>query len=125
IEAAPHNCVNRLSIACLFAIVLTTVQIQSTFAQGRGAAPGNAEVPAEITNRNIEIQRIIERSNGYFQSGEVNFRDGNFEKARREYDRAIDIVLESGIGVRSDARLQQYYQNLVDQIFQRQIALLS
>ncbi|HKX26103.1 MAG TPA: lytic transglycosylase domain-containing protein, partial [Blastocatellia bacterium] len=82
-------------------------------------------MPAEVSNRNAEIQRIIERSNGYFQSGEANFRDGNYEKARREYDRAIDLVLESGLGVRTDARLQQYYQNLVDLIFQRQMALLS
>ncbi|HMV84814.1 MAG TPA: transglycosylase SLT domain-containing protein [Blastocatellia bacterium] len=68
---------------------------------------------------------MIERSSGYFHSGEANFKDGNFDKARRDYDRAIDIVLESGIDVRSDARLQQHYQALVDNIFRRQMTLLS
>jgi membrane-bound lytic murein transglycosylase D len=71
------------------------------------------------------VQRVIERSNSYFQSGEANFKDGNFEKARREYDRAVDIVLEAGLDVRGDARLQQHYQNLVEHIFQRQMTLLS
>src|SRR5262249_12732479 len=32
--------------------------------------------------------------------------------------------LEAGIDVRSDARLQQHYQNLVEQIFQRQMTLM-
>ncbi|MCI0525099.1 MAG: lytic transglycosylase domain-containing protein, partial [Acidobacteria bacterium] len=67
---------------------------------------------------------MIERSNSYFQSGEVNFKDGNFDKARREYDKAVDIVLEAGVDVRGDARLQQHYQNLVEHIFRRQMTLM-
>lgn len=84
----------------------------------------SADTPVEQSPRYQEIQRVIERSNSYFQSAEVNFKDGNFEKARREYDKAVDIVLESGIDVRSDARLQQHYQNLVEHIFQRQMTLM-
>jgi membrane-bound lytic murein transglycosylase D len=90
------------------------------YAQVRGG-----ETPAAFSQRYTEIQRVIERSNSYFQSGEANFKDGNFDKARREYDRAVDLVLESGIDVRSDARLQQHYQNLVNHIFQRQMTLLT
>ncbi|MCI0337743.1 MAG: LysM peptidoglycan-binding domain-containing protein [Acidobacteria bacterium] len=115
----------RLLAASLCAVALITSLISSAFAQGRGAASNNSEIPAEIAIRNLEIQRVIERSGGYFQSAEVNFKDGNFDKARREYDRAIDIVLESGLDVRSDSRLLQHYQGLVDQIFQRQMTLLS
>ncbi|MFN0086011.1 MAG: transglycosylase SLT domain-containing protein [Blastocatellia bacterium] len=88
-------------------------------------APSFGQGVADLTQRSGDIQRVIERSNSYFQSGEVNFKDGNFDKARREYDRAIDIVLESGVDIRADARLQQHYNNLVDHIFQRQMTLLS
>jgi len=85
----------------------------------------NPDITAEQSQRNLEIQRVIERSIGYFQSAEVSFKDGNFDKARREYDRAVDTVLEAGIDVRSDARLQQHYQNLVERIFQRQMTLMA
>jgi hypothetical protein len=95
----------------------------NSFAQGRGAASNGSDV--SIDPRSAEIHRVIDRSTGYFASGEANFKDGNFEKARREYDRSIDIVLESGIDVRSDARLQQHYQALVDNVFRRQMTLLS
>ncbi|HZF39554.1 MAG TPA: transglycosylase SLT domain-containing protein [Blastocatellia bacterium] len=68
---------------------------------------------------------MIERSNSYFQTAEVSFKDGNFDRARREYDRAVDTVLEAGIDVRSDSRLHQHYQNLVERIFQRQMTLMA
>lgn len=84
-----------------------------------------AQAPADTAIRNQEAQRVIERSNTYFQSGEANFKDGNYDRARREYDRAIDIVLESGLDIRNDARLQEHYKGLVDQIYQRQMTLLS
>ncbi|MFN0109558.1 MAG: transglycosylase SLT domain-containing protein [Blastocatellia bacterium] len=104
-------------------LALTPCLFIDSFAQGHGASSNGTETTFD--HRYAEIQRVIDRSTGYFQSAEVNFKDGNFEKARREYDRAIDIVLESGIDVRSDARLQQHFQTLVDNIFRRQMTLLS
>ncbi|MBO0725546.1 MAG: lytic transglycosylase domain-containing protein, partial [Blastocatellia bacterium] len=68
---------------------------------------------------------MIERSNGYFQAAEASFKDGNFDKARRDYDRAVDVVLEAGIDVRSDPRLYQHYQNLIERIYQRQMTLMA
>ncbi len=109
--------------ACFLSLALTPCLIITSFAQGRGGASNGNETTFD--HRSTEIQRVIDRSTSYFQSAEVNFKDGNFEKARREYDRALDIVLESGIDVRTDARLQQYYQTLVDNVFRRQMTLLS
>ena len=108
-----------LFVACL-CVAFPPFLATSSFAQGRGS-----DNPADISRTSNDIQRVIERSNGYFQSGEANFKDGNFDKARREYDRALDIVLESGIDVRGDTRLQQHYQNLIEHIFQRQMTLLT
>ncbi|MEP7341473.1 MAG: transglycosylase SLT domain-containing protein [Acidobacteriota bacterium] len=109
--------------ACLLSVVLISCLFPKSFAQGRGAASNGSDV--SLDPRSAEIHRVIDRSTGYFASGEANFKDGNFDKARREYDRSIDIVLESGIDVRSDARLQQHYQALVDNVFRRQMTLLS
>src|SRR5262249_8292113 len=85
----------------------------------------NADITAEQSHRSLEIQRVIERSTGHFQAAEASFKDGNFDKARREYDRAVDTVLEAGIDVRSDPRLYQHYQNLIERIYQRQMTLMA
>jgi membrane-bound lytic murein transglycosylase D len=111
-----------LLTGCLSLALIYCLHTSPVYAQGRGA---NTDITAEQSHRNQEIQRVIDRSNGYFQSAEVSFKDGNFDKARREYDRAVDTVLEAGIDVRSDARLQQHYQNLVERIFQRQMTLMA
>src|SRR5262245_3270884 len=107
-----------LLTGCLSLALISSLHTSNAYAQGLGANQDAASA------RNLEIQRVIERSNSYFQSAEVNFKDGNFDKARREYDKAVDIVLEAGIDVRSDARMQQHYQNLVEHIFQRQMTLM-
>jgi len=111
-----------LLTGCLSLALISYLPASPVYAQGRGTA--NADISVDQSHRNSEIQRVIERSNSYFQSAEVNFKDGNFDKARREYDKAVDIVLEAGVDVRNDARLQQHYQNLVEHIFQRQMTLM-
>ncbi len=108
--------------ASLLVALIPCLNSSVVCAQARGVA---AEIPADVSHRNSEIQRVIDRSNSFFQSAEVNFKDGNFDKARREYDKSVDIVLESGVDVRSDARLQQHYQNLIEIIFQRQMTLMA
>jgi membrane-bound lytic murein transglycosylase D len=69
-----------------------------------------------------DVQRVIDRSNEQFQRGEEAFQAGNFEQSRRAYDKAVDLVLESGV---VDPQLQDYYRRLVDRIYQRQIGLLK
>lgn len=118
----------NLVTACFCTVALTAILLAPVSAQIRG--PGaysdtNSDIKNDVSTRSREIQRVIERSTGYFQSGEVNFKDGNFEKARREYDRAIDTFLESGMDIRSDARMEQQFQSLVAHIFQRQMTLLA
>jgi membrane-bound lytic murein transglycosylase D len=124
-ETVSHIDRAPLLAACLCALSLMASLNPTASAQGRGVSSNGNEIPADVALRNQEIQRVIERSNSYFQSAEVNFKENNIDRARREYDRALDIVLESGLDVRSDARLLRHYQNLVDQIFQRQMTLLS
>jgi membrane-bound lytic murein transglycosylase D len=110
-----------LLVGCLCAVALTP-----GLAQGRGtSSTTSAEIPAEVQQRSQEIQRIIDRSDERMQAAEGHFNKGEYEQARRAYDRSIDIILESGVDVRSDARLQQYYKNLVDRIVQRQLALIA
>lgn len=90
------------------------------------ALPTLAQTSLPLTNQELanKIQLTIERSEDSFQKGEEFFRAGEYSQARRSYDRAIEIMLESGIDIRSDARLKQQYQRLLDQINQRQ-AILS
>jgi membrane-bound lytic murein transglycosylase D len=87
------------------------------------ALPTIAQTQSPSQERINKIQLTIERSEESFQKGEEFFKAGEYSQARRSYDRAIELILESGIDVRSDAKLKQHYQKLLDQINQRQATL--
>lgn len=109
----------------ILAASLCATSVTPVWAQGRGTSPNNIDLPAEVQQRSDEIQKIMDRSNKHFQAAETYFKQGDYNSARRDYDRSIDIILESGVAVQSDARLKQHYQNLVEHIFQRQLALIK
>jgi membrane-bound lytic murein transglycosylase D len=62
------------------------------------------------------IASLIASSQAHFETGERELRVGHLESARAEFDRAVDILLESPYGARTDARLREQFDRLVDRI---------
>jgi hypothetical protein len=63
-----------------------------------------------------DIQDIVQSSQQYLKRAEECFAAGNLECARREFDQATDIVVNSGIDVRSDTSLKVYWRLLLERI---------
>jgi membrane-bound lytic murein transglycosylase D len=79
------------------------------------AAPAAAPVPApEPTPDPIAI--LIATSDKYFEAGRKELAVGHLLSAKAEFDRALDTLLESPDGARSDARLREHFDRLVDRI---------
>jgi len=77
--------------------------------------------PSEIEREDPRVQQIIARSEEHFKLGELNLRDQRREAARQEFDKAVDAVLESGMDVRSNPRLQRYYMELVERVYRYEV----
>jgi len=71
------------------------------------AAPAPAEDPTLA---------LIARSDGHFDNGQRELAVGHLERAREEFDRALDVLLESPGGARADARVREHFDRLVDRI---------
>ena len=52
-----------------------------------------------------------------FASGEQNFKAGHLEAARRDFDDAVDWMLESGYDPNSDPKLSELFHRVVDTIY--------
>ncbi|HKE35452.1 MAG TPA: transglycosylase SLT domain-containing protein [Candidatus Acidoferrum sp.] len=52
-----------------------------------------------------------------FASGEKNFKAGHLEAARRDFDDAVDWMLESGYDPESDAALSALFHHVVDTVY--------
>ena len=78
-------------------------------------------VPSEIEREDPRVQAIIDRAEDYFRKGELNLRDGKREAARRDFDESVDTILKSGMDVRSNPRLQNFYMQLVERVYRLEV----
>jgi len=81
-------------------------------------APQAPEAPAPPPP-SIEQQRtriLIEQVETAYARGEADYRKGLLPEAKAEFDRAIDLMLSSGIDIKSNTQLQDEFDRIVDQV---------
>jgi membrane-bound lytic murein transglycosylase D len=75
-------------------------------------ARGYAQSPPQDDKAKL-IAKVEER----FASGEGNFKAGHLEAARRDFDAAVDLMLESGYDVERDPELHELFRKVVDTVY--------
>src|SRR6516165_1030986 len=63
------------------------------------------------------IGYLVERVKEKFASGEANYKAGHLEAARRDFDDAVDWILESGYDPNSDPALRELFQQVTDIVY--------
>jgi membrane-bound lytic murein transglycosylase D len=77
--------------------------------------------PSDIEREDPRVNSIITRAEEHFKLGKLNLNDQKRQAAREEFDKAVDTVLESGMDVRSNPRLQRYYLELVERVYREEV----
>ena len=62
------------------------------------------------------IATLIAESDKHFEAGQKELAVGHLEGAKTEFNRALDILLESREGARINPRLREHFDRLVDRI---------
>jgi hypothetical protein len=106
--------------AALNVFVLPLVATTAAGAQGLGSAP-LSKTPDQIEADSGRVRAVIDKSENHFRAGELHLKDKNFRAARAEFDKALNAVLESGLDVRANPRLQTYYLQLVGRIYRMEV----
>ncbi len=63
------------------------------------------------------IDYLVERVKEKFAAGEANYKEGHLEAARRDFDDAVDWMLESGYDPNSDPRLSELFHTVTDAVY--------
>jgi len=63
------------------------------------------------------IDYLLLRVQARFAEGEANYRAGHLEAARRDFDDAVDWMLESGYDPNSDPRLSELFHHVTDTVY--------
>jgi len=75
-----------------------------------------APVPSAPAAVRDPIAALIQTSQRHFETGERELKAGHLDRARLAFDQALDVLLESPYGARTDARLREHFDRLVDRI---------
>src|SRR5579862_2173611 len=62
----------------------------------------------------VNNEGLIARVEEKFASGQQNYKAGHLEAARKDYDEALDLMLESGRDLNADPRLNDLFRRVVD-----------
>lgn len=76
-------------------------------------APAPAPLPRPIAD---PVDLLIKDSQAQFEAGEREFKAGHLEQARHDFDRAVEVLLSSPYGARTDARMREHFDRLIDRI---------
>ncbi|MGA7343920.1 MAG: transglycosylase SLT domain-containing protein, partial [Terracidiphilus sp.] len=59
---------------------------------------------------------LIQQVEAAYASGDADYRKGKLPEAKAEFDRAVDLMLSSGIDIRSTPQLSDEFDHIVDQV---------
>ena len=72
-----------------------------------------ALAPAVPSSRDYLIRKVEEK----FAAGEQNYKAGHLEAARKDFDEAVDWMLQSGYDPNSDPKLSEVFHHIVDTVY--------
>jgi membrane-bound lytic murein transglycosylase D len=71
------------------------------------------------------VVTLIAVSERHFQAGQAALDQGHFEAAKQEFNRAVDVLLESPYGARTEPRIREHFDRLVDRISTYEVRALA
>ena len=82
------------------------------------AAPQQPTTPASpsATQQQQRVQFLIAQVEKAYAAGNEDYRKGRLVEAKAEFDRAVDLMLSSGIDIKSDPQLQDEFDRIIDQV---------
>ena len=106
------------------AALLAVFAIPTTNSQAQAPAISSLRTtPTEVEKEDPRVSQVITRAENHFKQGELNLADNKREQARDEFDKAVDAILESGIDVRANPRLRDYYLQLVERVYREEVPM--
>jgi membrane-bound lytic murein transglycosylase D len=80
-------------------------------------APVTAAIPpaqATAAEEQRRVKALIRQVEAAYAAGESNYRKGKLPEAKVDLDRAVDLMLLSGIDIKSEPQLQEEFDRILD-----------
>ena len=84
-----------------------------------------ALAPAPAPPGEDPVLALIASSDRSFKAGQKELEQGHVEAAKQEFNRAVDVLLESAYGARTEPRIREHFDRLVDRISTYEVRALA
>ena len=123
--------------AWLLALAALVIGVGATGCGGPKQPPSLAPQVAAVTETPAPVlppppppapdpfELLIAQSQRYFDNGQRELELGHLQQARIEFDRALDVLLESSYGARIEPRIREHFDRLVDRISAFELSALA
>jgi membrane-bound lytic murein transglycosylase D len=71
------------------------------------------------------VLTLIATSDRHFKAGQKELEQGHVEAAKQEFNHAVDVLLESPYGARTEPRIREHFDRLVDRISTYEVRALA
>jgi membrane-bound lytic murein transglycosylase D len=103
-----------------------------TIAAGPSGSAGQATQPAEsaaqaadAAAKTARVQQLINKAEAAYRSGVDNYRAGHLDAAREDFDSAVDLMLTSGMDLKTEPQLADEFDHLLSAVNSLEMAALK
>ena len=82
-------------------------------------------LPPELAPVPDAADLLVKQVDALYESGVSDFRAGNLEKSKQEFDQSLDTLLEPGLDIRGDERLSTEFDKIVESVYSMEAASLE
>jgi LysM repeat protein len=91
--------------------------ISAIFAQAQLIPNASADKPQQVRDAEARINKITEDAGIFFKQGLLGLQDNRRSQARTDFDKSVEVFLTSTVDVRSNAKLQACYSQLIETVY--------
>lgn len=123
--------ISRTGILCAFGLLTAgcATHVPATITPAPAVvapAPVVSAAPAPQPKPQFDpVADLIALSTRHFENGQKALQDGHLESAKTEFNRALEVVLESPYGARSEPRIREHFDRLVERISAYELTALA
>ena len=93
---------------------------------GQSAQPAvTAAQAADAAAKAAKIQQLINKAEAAYRSGVDNYRAGHLDAARLDFDSAVDLMLTSGMDLKTEPQLADEFDHLLNAVNSLEMAALK
>ncbi len=92
---------------------------------GAGMSAGQPVDSGAEAHKAHKAQELIDRAEASYRSGVDNYRAGHLDAARTDFDAAVDVMLTSGMDLKTDPQLADEFDHLLNAVNSLEMSALK